>query len=439
MAFRNFYFKVSVRIVLLAVVLFLFSYCLVAELYLRSTYLCVFCIVLAVEMFFFITRFTNTIKSFLVGILQRDYSLHFHEKNDGFQNLYNELNAISLSFKKISTEKEIQFRFLETLVEQIGVGIICFDNEGKIYLVNKAFLSLIGKNGLTTLAQLEKNSLDIYNKIQQVQVGKSGMLKFIRQNQIKNFSLTASEFKLDGKHFKLVSVHNITNELNTQEVEAWQKLISVLTHEIMNSIAPIISLSETLHVVAKKEIETNPIASLQTLESGINAIRIRSKGLHHFTEAYRQLSRIPNPIFSRVDLKIFVSEVLRFLKIDLDAAHIHVNTAIENAEVLMDTNLMQQVLINLIKNSIDALDGAQEKLIQFISENDKGRVRLSVIDNGKGINPADLDKIFIPFFTTKKNGSGIGLALARQIIQLHHGEIAVQSSNEKGTAFIITF
>jgi two-component system nitrogen regulation sensor histidine kinase NtrY len=439
MVFRNFYFKVSIRIALLGGVLFLFTYCLVGELYLRSTYLFVFSVSLAVELFFFITRFTNNIKSFLVGIQQRDYSLHFQEKKEGFQNLYSELNTISLAFKKISTEKEIQFRFLETLIEQIEIGIICFDNDGKIHLINKSLLLLIGKTGLTTFAQLEKISPDISAKIQQVEVGKSNVLKFIRQNQIKNFSLNASEFKLDGKYFKLVSVHNITNELNVQEVEAWQKLINVLTHEIMNSIAPIISLSDTLHGVVEKETETNSISSLQTLQSGINAIRIRSKGLHHFTEAYRQLSRIPDPMFSRIDLKIFIQDVLRFLKFDLDAANIKVSTSIENEEVLIDSNLMQQVMINLIKNSIDALEGAQEKMIRFVSDRHEGRIRLSIIDNGKGINPVDLDKIFIPFFTTKKNGSGIGLALARQIIQLHQGEITVAPSSENGTTFILTF
>jgi two-component system nitrogen regulation sensor histidine kinase NtrY len=439
MVFKNFYAVTIFRIILITGMLLLFVWCVINELYLRSVYMGVFSLCMILELFYFVTRFTKNIETFLVNIQQRDFSLHFPDQNS-FGKLYSELNKITLAFKKISTEKEVHNRFLQTLFEHIKVSLVTFDERGKIHLVNKNFLLLIGKPGLTSLEELHKDREELAKTMRELKPEETRVIKFYRQRQLQNLAVQASEFKLEGIHYKLISAQNITNELNAKELEAWQKLIRVLTHEIMNSIAPIVSLSDTLHTAVENEkaqAEDKDLSFLKTLYAGLDAIKIRSQGLHSFTEAYRKLTRVPDPLFTTVDVRLFINQVIDLLRSEFEKRNIDLKVDVVSSWIKIDKQLMEQVILNLVWNAIDAVSETSNRTIKISALEIGGRIKISIADNGTGIEDANLDKIFVPFFTTKKNGSGIGLALARQIVQLHNGEVLIESKLNKGTTVTV--
>ena len=425
------------RVFLLALSLALFCYCIVEALYLRSAYAGVLVCIQVAELIFFISRFTRNITIFLESVRQRDFSIHFAEnKNDTLlNNLYQSLNGVTTLFKKISVEKEIKHRYLETLVKHVSFGIISFDEHDNVKLVNETFLRLTGISFLDKLSQVQTKSPFLAREIIALLPGKKKVIKLPIDNKMTTLSLYASEFKLDEQAYKLVSVQNITNELSTTEIEAWQRLISVLTHEIMNSISPITSLSSSLHSLTKQEPTDE---HWKTLHSGLDAIKTRSEGLLNFTQRYRKLTQVPTPEFQTVQVNDFVNHLIRLVQPEIEKRNINIQTNIQSTNASFDPALAEQAIINLIQNAMDAVENIAHASIKVSVHQQNDRVRFTVQDNGPGINSQDLDKIFVPFFTTKKKGSGIGLALARQIAILHGGEISVQSETGKGTTFVLT-
>jgi two-component system nitrogen regulation sensor histidine kinase NtrY len=398
----------------------------------------VFATASVVELFFFISRFTKHILLFLVNIRQRDFTFHFPEATDKFQRLYQEFNHITAVFQKINSEKQVQYRFIQTMLDHINVGIISFDDNGDIHLSNTAFLRLVGKIHLSTVSQLETLHPVFLNAIAELKPEETKVVKFHKQNHMHNLALFAASFKVENKHFKLVSVQDITNELNLNELEAWQKLIRVLTHEIMNSIAPIVSLSDTLHTMVEKESTDNKAPKVfETLRSGLEAIKLRSEGLQIFTDAYRQLTRIPNPEFSSIELSSFFNSIKALVLPEISKRNINFVINVNSSSAFMDRKLIEQVILNLLWNAIDATEQTNQPEITVTVSGQGEKVKITIADNGTGIEEANLEKIFIPFFTTKKNGSGIGLAVSRQIVQMHKGELQVASLPNTGTTFTI--
>ena len=265
---------------------------------------------------------------------------------------------------------------------------------------------------------------------------------------MSQLSIYAAEFKLRSNHYTLVSISNIQNELEEKEMEAWQNLIRVLTHEIMNSVTPIVSLSSTANSLlenidsklkSKSDLNTD---ELEDVTGALNTIVKRSKGLLHFVDDYRNLTRIPAPNFQVVKISSLFERIKKLFSDQLNEKNIICRCTVEpdNLEVIADPDLIEQVLINLILNSIKALTAAEYPEIKLVSKFDnRGSIIMQVIDNGDGI-PEDLhEKIFIPFFTTRKEGSGIGLSLSRQIMRAHKGGITVSSIPGKETIFTLKF
>ncbi|MFZ6012494.1 MAG: PAS domain-containing protein, partial [Bacteroidota bacterium] len=298
MVFKSFYIKVIARILFLAIGLFLLNYCLVRGLYLRSVYIAVFTLALTVELMVFINKFNRKLNAFLTSTLQQDFTLHFkeHQQERSFKEFYRLLNRITALFKKIREEKEIKQRFLETLIEHVTIGLASFDQEGNVQFVNSAFLRITGHLRLTHIRQLQFDNRQLADAMTGVAPNGITMVKWHKHNQLLNLAVYATVFKVDSKEFKLISLQNITHELNAHEMEAWQKLIRVLTHEIMNSISPIISLSGTLHNLLHKKNRENGLTGANdwtALVAGVGAIKTRSEGLHYFTQKYRELTHIP--------------------------------------------------------------------------------------------------------------------------------------------------
>lgn len=443
MGFKNFRFLVILRMLVITISISIFAYCIVHGLYLRSVYIGLAICILLVELIWYVDRFHRDFKNFLLSLLQRDFTTHFNEKGKGrtFNELYEALNKITELFKTISSEKEIQYRYLEMLVDHVRVGILSYDQNEKIQLVNNALKKLLHKTNLSHLKNLEAVDVKLAQIVRQINSGETKLINLEIDQNFMQLSIHASEFRLEGNYFKLVSMQNIKNELDAKEMEAWQKLIRVLTHEIMNSVSPITSLSETLHeIVATQQNHTEwSKQSVSNLAQGLEAIKIRSEGLQHFTEAYRRLTHIPQPVFKKMNCKSLLSRIATLHQYEADEWGVSLLVEATDHEVLADPELMEQVLINLVKNAMDAvrhINNARITLRAFQEAGGKSKIIIS--DNGAGIEKEMREKIFVPFFTTKKNGSGIGLALSKQILQLHNAQLQVTSELGAGTDFIIT-
>jgi nitrogen fixation/metabolism regulation signal transduction histidine kinase len=415
----------------------------VNERYLRSVYLAVAAIVAMMELIRYVDRFNRDVRSFMIGLLQNDFTTNYQStgKGEGFDELYAALNRISHAFRTLSAEREVQFRYLEMLVEHVRVGIISIDAEGKIHLANQAIKDMLHKSVLMSLRSLDSFGEEFVRSIAALRTGQTELIRLHVNNELLQLSVHASEFKLEERYYKLISMQNIRSELDAREMDAWQKLIRVLSHEIMNSVAPVISLSGTLHGLVTQnnahEKFQDP-ALHHALDTGLEAIKVRSEGLFNFTQTYRKLTGIPRLSLKEASLRALLERVNTLLKPRLDETGIDLTIAGADYTVTIDPGLMENVLINLVLNAVEALQGRPHPHIRLrTSLHAKGNVCIHVADNGEGMDEALMEKIFIPFFTTRKRGSGIGLAITKQILQLHSADIHVTSTPGEGTEFTI--
>lgn len=438
---KNFKFNIVIRLIVITAIISTMVYFLFANThYLRSFYLLLFLTIAFAELLWYVDRTNRDFKAFLLALLQNDFTTRFseHAKGKSFNEFYQVLNQITDRFERISSEKQAQHIYLESLVEHVRVGIISFDENEKIQLVNQATKSLLGISQIITLKSIGRVDENLLQTIKKIRPGENQIIKLVANNALLQLNVHASEFRLQGKYFKLVSLQNIKNALDQNEMLAWQKLIRVLTHEIMNSVTPITSLTGTLkQIVDKKRSEKSPIdePTVEKLWVGLDAVENRSEGLKSFTQSYRKLTKVPTPVFTEIDLKQQLDRILELLKNETKEVDISLSIA-KNTVLLADPDLIDQVLINLIKNALDALIGVKEPRLSISYQNDGV---INITDNGLGIEQEKLDQIFIPFFTTKKEGSGIGLALSQQIMHLHNGKIEVTSTPGRGTTFTLKF
>jgi nitrogen fixation/metabolism regulation signal transduction histidine kinase len=444
MAFKNFRLNVIVRIIIFTIILTALIYCLMNGLYLRSIYIFIGFAISIGEFVHYVEKSNRDLTSFLLAIMQNDFTSTYSEQGKGrsFSHLYQAFNQITDRFRLLSEDKEAQYRYLELLVEHVRVGIISFDEKEQIHLINNTMKKLLSSSHAHSLKGIEGGVKGFVEAARTIIPGENRLVKIQQEGKVIPLTLHASEFTLLNKYYKLISAQDIRTELEANELEAWQKLIRVLTHEIMNSISPVISLSGTLHkmVASRKSAQKALEAKDQeSLEQGLDAIRSRSEALQNFTNAYRSLTRIPQPQFRSVKvvdlfrhLNVLFTNEIGEKKISL-----HVIQPSDAITVFVDSGLVQQVLINIFKNALDAVQNSSHPSITLSAHRENNQVAIQLKDNGAGIPGEILDSIFIPFFTTKKNGSGIGLAFSKQIIQLHRGRIHVETAPEAGTVVTI--
>ena len=284
----------------------------------------------------------------------------------------------------------------------------------------------------------------LYQEIILLRPGEGKVVQLSKDRNVIKVLLSATAFQTDGKIYKLIAFQNVDEALDENEAKAWQKLLGVMTHEIMNSVAPISSLADTLKnrlQLASKHIEDKE-GTVEDLELGIITIKRRSEGLLKFAETYRNLNKITTLNLTRVYVRDLFENLFRLMQPSLQQKNIDIDVILKDPELMIeaDVNLMEQVMINLLVNAMEAVkDQGQPHIVLSAYKTAKQKVTIKISDNGSGI-PADvLDKIFIPFFSTKKSGSGIGLSLCRQIMMLHKGNVQVQSTEGEGTAFLLIF
>ena len=397
-----------------------------------------------VELINYLNRTNTKIAFFFDAIRNDDSTLNFPEKtgNKSLNELNTSLNKVNELIKNIKFELQEQEQYFKTILEQVSIGIISFSEKGNIYLSNTAARTLLGHEHLTHIDQIAQIDMKLYSAIKELQPGDRKLVSFNSKTGIVQLSLKSTLFKTAQDTFQLVAIQDIKTELETQELESWIKLIRVLTHEIMNTVAPITSLSQTILEYFKNlngQLPSEKIIA-NTIK-GLEVINERGTGLIGFVETYRKLTRIPQPDKKPVSVAHLFENTVMLIKSEPENENIQVSWEIkpQDLEIVADNKQIAQVLINLLKNSVEALKNQPGGKIILKSEiNTDNKVFISVTDNGPGITTELLDKIFIPFFTTKENGSGIGLSLSRQIIQMHGGSLKVDSKPKK-TTFTITF
>jgi two-component system nitrogen regulation sensor histidine kinase NtrY len=389
----------------------------------------------------------DEVNQFVESIHYRDFSRHFDERKapNELKPLRKGFNEINSTFKLISRERETQYHYLQKVLELVDTGILSYDAEtGETGWINEAFKNLLSIPYLKTIHSLEKREASLYNEVVNLKPGDSKIVSLTRNQQLIKVLVTASVLRSDGRLYKLLAFQNVSEALDETESKAWQKLLNVMTHEIMNSVAPISSLADTLkNRLQSPEIANSPVSSqLEDLELGIDTIKRRSEGLLKFTESYRNLNKITKLDLKKVLVRNLFENLSNLMQPTLEKKHIELEIILRDPTLAIeaDINLVEQVIINLLVNAIEAVKDREAPRITLSAElqaNNKTIVKIA--DNGVGMPPELLDKIFIPFFSTRKTGSGIGLSLCKQIMLLHKGNIQVQSSEGKGSAFLLQF
>jgi two-component system nitrogen regulation sensor histidine kinase NtrY len=389
----------------------------------------------------------DEVNQFVESIHYRDFSRHFDVRKapNELKPLRKGFNDINTTFKLISRERETQYHYLQKILELVDTGILSYEQEtGEISWINEAFKNLIGIPYLKTIHSLNKREPVLYKDIMMLKAGESKVLSVTREQQQVKMLVTSSIMRSDEKLYKLIAFQNVSEALDETESKAWSKLLNVMTHEIMNSVAPISSLADTLKNRLQSPEITGGIdhSDLEDIELGIDTIKRRSEGLLKFTESYRSLNKITRLDLSKILVRNMFENLASLMRPTLEKKNIELEIILRDPALSIeaDINLIDQVMINLLVNAIEAVKDKEQPRITLSAEmQSNSKTLVKVIDNGLGMPPELLDKIFIPFFSTRKTGSGIGLSLCKQIMLLHKGNIQVQSTEGLGSAFILSF
>jgi nitrogen fixation/metabolism regulation signal transduction histidine kinase len=447
MIIKKFEGRIFLRVLLLFATLSLASFLMVKEWYVYLLLAGPVIIYQVIEFYRFHHKAYKELEQFVESVHYRDFSRYFDVKHApaDIQPLRKGFNEINTTFKIISKEKETQYQYLQKILELVDTGILSYEEKtGEVVWMNESLKKMLQLPYLKTIYSLEKRDAELCKEVIALKPGENKIATAHLEKNPFKVLLSATAFQTDGKIYKLIAFQNVSEALDETESKAWQKLLSVLTHEIMNSIAPISSLAETLKDRLQQSVSVlnNESGSVDDLEIGIETIKRRSEGLLKFAETYRNLNRITTLNLRKVYVRDIFENLLQLMQPTLEQKSIELETILKDTDLLLeaDINLLEQVLINLVVNAIEAVKDKPNPrimLTSYVANNRK--IVIKVADNGNGIPAEVLEKIFIPFFSTKKSGSGIGLSLCKQIMMLHKGNIHVQSREGEGTAFLLQF
>jgi len=409
-----------------------------------------FCLIITAFLFYYtiesVFKIFKDVDDFIEAVRYRDFSKRYPENDDSKNQFYHGFNTITDTFLALSREKETQQQYLKRMLEVVNTGILSYNTETMETLwMNDALKTMFTIPHIKNIRWLEKRNKSLYDALIDIPLGSSRLITINTGNRAVKTLTNASTFQTGGKTYRLIVFHNISATLEEIEAGAWKGLLDVMTHEIMNSVAPVSSLADT----TKRRIE-NIRAEMgkavhphfDDIESAMETIHRRSDGLLRFADSYRSLSKTIVPEIHPVNLYELLSAVCRLMVPSLQQKGIltEIKTDFPDVVANIDRGLIEQVLINFITNATYAVKNKPEaRIILFSGITPDGEPYLTVADNGCGIPLENRDKIFIPFFSTKKNGSGIGLSLSREIVKLHKGQLQIQSRVGEGSAFTVLF
>ncbi|MBN1164319.1 MAG: ATP-binding protein [Candidatus Krumholzibacteriota bacterium] len=485
MIHRNFTANCVFRIILLALTMLVFIYLLLASSVRATVVLCGLAIIYqAYSLIRYVHKTNRDLTRFLRSIEYSDFSQTFSSelKGSSFDELSKAFTLVLNRFREISLEKEEHYRYLQTVVQHVGVGIIAYRKNGEVELFNAAAKKMLDLPALKNIGRLESVCPPLAARLRSIEPGQRELITVSIHDELLQLSIYATELRQRRQALTLVSLQNISNELNQKEMDAWQNLIRVLTHEIKNSLTPIASLASSVEelvlpveppegaALSKKEsgLEAKPISASESglevesapeaesspetesvseaksrdIRDALHTIQKRSHGLLQFVDTYRNLTHIPKPDYRVFAVRELFGRMERMARPHIEGKTVSLATSIEPESLTLtaDEQLIEQVLINIILNAIQALEGRAGGRIGVEARiEERGRAIIRIIDNGPGIVPEALEKVFIPFYSTKQGGSGIGLSLSRQIMRMHRGDLLVQSEPDVSTVFTMRF
>ncbi|MES2006182.1 MAG: HAMP domain-containing sensor histidine kinase [Bacteroidota bacterium] len=447
MTFKKIQWDILTRVLLLFVTITASAFLLVKEWYVYEILAIPVIIYQLWDFYHFHKQAQHEVEQFVESIQYRDFSRNFNvsQAPEDLKPLRKGFNEINSAFKVISKEKETQYQYLQKILELVDTGIISYETEtGEVVWMNESLKRMLLLPYLKTIHSLQKRDEALYAAVIELKPGNNHVATVHLEKNSFKILLSATAFQTEGKKYHLVAFQNINEALDETESKAWQKLLSVMTHEIMNSVAPISSLADTLKNRLQESVQylDNSNGVVEDLEVGINTIKRRSEGLLKFAEVYRNLNKITTPNLKHVFVRDLFENMHNLMQPTLNQKGIEMEIILKDPELALDvdTNLVEQVLINLIVNAIEAVkDAEQPRIVLSAVVSTNNKVAVKVTDNGYGMSEDVMNNIFIPFFSTKKNGSGIGLSLCKQIMMLHKGNVTVQSIETKGSVFTLQF
>lgn len=353
--------------------------------------------------------------------------------------LYAEFNAISDKFRHLRSQNEANRQLMQMVLENVDTGIFCMEKSGKTLLANRALKTVLHKSYFRDLETFKQIDPSLFEAMQSMPVGERIIQKVVVNDEVVQLAIRCFVLKSMDGEVRLFTFFNLSGELTGEEIRSYHKLISILSHEIMNSVTPIASLSQSAADLVKSTGSHSD--ELDDVAQALEVIQKRSSGLLKFTENYRKLTKIPQISLQNISLEPFLKQISALFK-----SQVPPNVSLEfrffrpNLQLSGDPVLLEQVMINLVKNALEAVkDVPDGKVLVLADRDEQMRILIRISDNGHGIEQANLDQIFVPFFTTKTEGSGIGLSLARQIMRQHQGDIQVVSEAGRGAVFTLVF
>lgn len=381
----------------------------------------------------------RTLSRFFSALKYDDYSQKFTHQNlgDEFRELSNALNLVVDKLQNSKRLLEQQSLYLQTVLQHVETAVLVYDAQGRINLINRAGTRLFKKNNLKNIQDISKSFPKLGEKLDDLSRSRRNLCSCVIDNQPHQLLIDLEEARVENETLYIATIQDIQSELDEKELKAWQEITRVLTHEISNSITPITSLATSCREMLKSPDE----ADIEDLEEAIITIERRGENLVRFINNYRKLTKPPKLNAQRTSILPLIEQIKNLFKLDLENFKIQlkVHSDVNPVIAKIDPVLIEQVLVNLINNAISALKKQTNPKIDIEVKSNKNQLKISVIDNGQGILESAQARIFVPFYTTKPSGSGIGLSLSKLIMQLHNGTISVQSELGIGTRFTLFF
>lgn len=445
MIFKNFHLLLLVRVILLTC---LITYCLLqifAEHAGLASLAGVVVLASIAELFHYIARRFRHVNDFFEAVKYRDFNRHYLTENkvSDLRRLYSGFNLVNETVRNIQAERETQYLYLQKILEMVETGIMAYDiDSGEVLWMNEAFHNALDLPFFKNVSFVLTRNPQAHSSLFEGTFAQPTQVNVPVRNETVSLLASSSLFVFEQQSCKLLVVHNIEDTVNRTEAEAWKKLLSVMTHEIMNSIAPISSLAGTLRkqVELHRQSPEQIMLDAEDLDDGLSSIESRSEGLMRFAKTYRSLNKVVSLNLEKINVQQLFHSLERLMQ--PSAGQVELTFKVENSklELKADAYLIEQVLINLILNAIQACRQAdQARVVISAMEKEEDKIYIQVADNGPGMPEEVMEKAFIPFFTTKKTGSGIGLSLCKQIMTLHSGKIYIQSAESKGTSINLVF
>ncbi|WPP48811.1 sensor histidine kinase [Catalinimonas niigatensis] len=447
---KSFTLNTVIRVALLLITMIGFAFIFGrADLFFNHIILGALLIIQVYELIRYVNRTNRELAKFLLSIRNSDFTISFSSQKGGrqFRELNEAFKEIIEAYKQVKIEKEAQFEYLKLIVKHIKIGIISIKGDEEITLINQPALDMLQTGNYHYWRNLRLSHPRFVEEIEQLQENESKLIEVPVKGENKRLSVHISSAILLKQPYRIITFQDIEKEINQSEIDAWHKLIRILTHEIMNSVTPISSLTETMLMLLEdqegklRQPQAVDEDLLEDLAFSLRTIQKRSDGLLGFVEDYRKLARIPQPQKEAFALKELFEAIHRLMRAELQKQHIELITSVlpDDLHLNADRKQIEQILINLLSNSIQALEHAAAPQINLSAYEDHAQIVVEVSDNGAGIEEDKLDQIFVPFFSTKEKGSGIGLSLSRNIMSLHGGTIKASSQRGEKTIFSLYF